>query len=101
MKYKLYNYEIVKNTMELKQDRFLRITEISQLSGLGYNQVSRIIHAAWKLGWVSRKEEYKHNNCFGEGKIPVIRTMYKIKRVDSWAGLMPLYKQVMKNEKSR
>lgn len=96
---RLHNYEIVKRTMEFNKDTFLRKAEIAQLSGLGVEQVSTIIKAAWKLGWVTRIETPIHNNCFGEGNLPVIRTLYKIKRTESWSGLMPLYHQVLKKDR--
>lgn len=98
---RLHNYEIVKRTMEFYKDRYLRKAEVSQLCGLQVEQVSRIIKAAWKLGWVSRIETPIHNNCFGKGKLSVIRTTYKIKRTESWSGLMPLYNQVLKKDREK
>ncbi len=89
---KLYNYEIVKRTLEANQHQFLRINEIAFLSGLSREQTRRVIQAAWKIGWVERTEVPIHNNSFGEGKFPVLRTQYKIKRLESWSGIMPLYR---------
>jgi len=54
---RLHNYELVKNTMLNYNESFLRKIEIAQLCGLEVEQVSRIIKAAWKLGWVSRIEQ--------------------------------------------
>ena len=96
---RLHNYEIVKRTMEFYSDRYLRKAEIAQLAGLQFEQASRIIKAAWKLGWLTRIETPIHNNCFGKGKLPVIKTIYKIKRTESWSGLMPLYHQVLKKDR--
>lgn len=100
---RLHNYEIVKNTMEVYKDRFLRKAEISQLCGLTVEQVSRIIKAAWRLGWVIRIETKLNNdNAWGQGKYSALRTSYKIKRIESWSGLMPLYHQVLdKNREKR
>lgn len=98
---KLHNYEIVKRTMEVYKDRYLRKVEIADLCKLSVSQVSRIIKAAWRLGWVSRIEVPIHNNCFGEGKLQVIRTTYKIKRIESWSGLMPLYNQVLDKDREK
>jgi len=99
---RLHNYEIVKRTMEIYKDRFMRKTEVSQLCGLTVEQVSRIIKAAWKLGWVSRIEtKINNNNAWGQGKYPALRTSYKIKRTDTWSGLMPLYHQTLKKEKEQ
>lgn len=96
---RLHNYEIVKNTLEVNKDRYLRKAEISVLTNLKQEQVSRIIKAAWKIGWVSRLETPIHDNCFGQGKFPSIKTAYKIKRTDSWAGLMPLYNKTLTEER--
>lgn len=90
---KLYNYEIVKRTLEINQHQFLRINEIAFLCGLSTHQVSRVIKAAWKLGWVERVEIPHHNNSFGKGAFSVLKTRYKLKRTESWSGIMPLYKQ--------
>lgn len=98
----LYNYEIVKRTMDFYKDRYMRITEISQLSGLTYHQVERIMKMAWKLGWVSRIET-KHNNdnAWGNGEFTSCRTQYKIKRLDTWTGIDVLYKQIIREQKKR
>lgn len=96
---KLHNYEIVKNTMEFYKDRFMRKVEIAEHCGLDVTQVSLVIKAAWKLGWCSRIESPIHNNAFGQGNLTSLRTSYKIKRLESWSGLMPLYKEVLAKEK--
>ena len=99
---KLHNYELVKNTMLNYNESFLRKIEIAQLCGLEVEQVSRIIKAAWKLGWVSRIEtKINNNNAWGQGKYPALRTSYKIKRTDTWSGLMPLYRETLEKEKSQ
>ena len=97
---RLYNYEIVKRTMEVYKDTYLRKAEIAALCRLEIEQVSRIIKAAWKLGWVTRIETKVNNdNAFGEGEFSAIRTAYKIKRTDTWSGLMPLYKEVLSRDR--
>lgn len=97
---KLHNYEIVKRTMEFYNKTYLRKAEIAQLCGLTVEQVSRIIKAAWKLGWVTRIEtKINNDNAFGGGEFSAIRTSYKIKRTDTWSGLIPLYKQVLARDR--
>lgn len=96
----LYNYEIVRKTLDFNKSRYMRIIEISQLSGLKYNQVERVIKMAWKLGWVSRIEtKINNDNAWGKGKFISCRTQYKLKRVDTWTGIDVLYKQIIENEK--
>ena len=97
---KVPNYEIIRLTMLRFKDDFLSKSKIAKLCGLTQQQVSLIIKAGWKLGWVSRVERKLNDNAFGLGKFSSIKTQYKIKKLDSWIGILPLYKEVLENEKN-
>lgn len=94
-------YDLIHKTMLMHKDQYLKKSEIAQLTGLQPEQVSRVIRAAYKLGWVERIARTLNENAFGEGKFSAMRTAYKITRTESWMGLMPLYHQVLENEKNR
>jgi predicted transcriptional regulator len=96
---KVPNYEIVRLTMQSFKEEFLSKSKIANQSGLTQSQVSLIIKCAWKLGWVSRIERKLNDNAFGKKKFSSIKTQYKIKKLDSWMGLIPLYREVLENER--
>ena len=101
MNQQLHNYEIVKRTLEHHKKEYLRKGQIAHLTGLSTEQVSKVIKAAWRLGWVSRIETRLNNNAFGRGRFPAIRTAYKIKRFDSWMGFKRLYTDVVERQRER
>lgn len=94
-----YNYERVRQAMLLYPHEYLSKKRIAEITGLDKEQVSIVIRAAWRLGWVSRIEQTLNANAFGEGKYPTKRTQYKIKRTESWMGIIPLYLRTLKNGK--
>lgn len=93
------NFKKVRQVMLQFQDQFMRKAEIAEHCGLTSEQVSLIVKAVYKLGWVSRTEQLKHNNAFNKGKFKALLTAYKIKYTGDWTGYMRLYRELLEKEK--
>jgi hypothetical protein len=84
--------------MLMHEGNFLSIKELSNISGLSYEQVKLIISRAWLSGFVWRYENLRHENGFNKG-MKVYKTKYKIKKTDSWIGLHERYKIAMEQRR--
>jgi len=91
----MLNYRKVELTFKQEPTRYFSIKEISELSGVEYKQTQQIIHKAFKVGFLKRKE-YPTNqkNCFGRNQTRYMTIYSLVSESKDWFGLYKCYNDI-------